>query len=80
MEIVIHELTIGGDHTIVDWYNFCLEVCLEVLERESEKMGGPGKVVEIDESKFGKRKYHRGKRVDEVWVFGGSEKKKRVYR
>ena len=37
-------------------------------------IGGPGKIVEIDESKFGKRKYHRGRRVDEQWVFGGIER------
>lgn len=31
---------------------------------------GESIVVEIDESKFGKRKYHRGHRVEGVWVFG----------
>ncbi|KAG2206083.1 hypothetical protein INT47_003732 [Mucor saturninus] len=31
-------------------------------------------VVEIDESKFGKRKHNRGHRVDGVWVVGGVEK------
>jgi len=44
-----------------------------VLEQDSEQIGGAGKFVEIDESKFGKRKYHRGKRVEGVWVFGGIE-------
>ena len=33
--------------------------------------GGPGKVVEIDKSKFGKRKYHPGRSVDGHWAFGG---------
>lgn len=32
-----------------------------------------GIVVEIDESKFGKRKYYKGRWVDGVWVFGGIE-------
>jgi transposase-like protein len=32
-----------------------------------------GKVVQIDESKFGKRKYHRGHHVEGQWVFGGIE-------
>ena len=35
---------------------------------------GPVKFVEIDESKFGKRKYHRGRLVEGVWVFGGIER------
>ena len=30
--------------------------------------------MEIDESKFRKRKYHRGKRVQGVWVFGRIER------
>jgi len=32
------------------------------------KLGGNNAIVEIDESKFGKRKYHRGHRVEGVWV------------
>jgi hypothetical protein len=32
------------------------------------KIGSPGIVVEVDETKLGKRKYHRGHRVEGVWV------------
>jgi transposase-like protein len=39
-----------------------------------EKIGGNGSMVEIDESKFGKRKYYRGYRVEGVWVLGLIEK------
>jgi len=71
--IVIHETGIS-EKTIIDFYNFCREVCSVVLEKFSEPIGGVGKIVEIDESKFGKRKYNRGKRVNGVWVFGGIER------
>ncbi|GFQ99115.1 hypothetical protein TNCT_245161, partial [Trichonephila clavata] len=40
----------------------------------SMKVGGSGVIVEIDESKFGKHKFHRGKRVEGKWVFGGVER------
>ena len=40
---------------------------------ESCKLGGPGKTVQIDESKIGKRKYHRRHHVEGQWVFGGIE-------
>jgi transposase-like protein len=32
------------------------------------KLGGTGNIIEIDESKFGKRKYNKGYRVDGVWL------------
>ena len=59
---------------VIDFYNFCREVCVVILEQQSEPIGGPGCIVEIDESKFGKRKFNRGKHVDGVWVFGGIER------
>jgi hypothetical protein len=47
---------------------------LVYMEGCSEKIGGLNKTVEIDESKFGRLKYHRGHPVKEQWVFGGVER------
>lgn len=59
----------------MDWYNYAREVCDFILQiNENNVIGGPGIVDEIDESKVGKRKYHKGKRVDGAWVFGGIER------
>ena len=35
-----------------------------------EPIGGDNMIVEIDESKMGKRKYNRGHRVEGVWILG----------
>ena len=43
-------------------------------QQQNYKLGGVGEIVEIDESKFGKRKYHRGKRVVGKWVLGGIQR------
>ena len=59
--------------TAVDWCHFCREVCAAYLDGWFAPIGGPGKIVEIDESKFGKRKYNRGRLRDGKWVFGGME-------
>ncbi|KAG1139135.1 hypothetical protein G6F37_013041 [Rhizopus arrhizus] len=61
--------------TLTDWYH----VLQEDLQQNDRNIGGYDAdgnpiVVEIDESKFGKRKYHRGHRVEGVWVVGGVEK------
>ena len=71
-----HELGLA-ESTGVDWDNFCREVCEITLLENSEKLGGNGKVVQIDESKFGKKKYHRGHHVEGQWVFGGIEEDSR---
>ena len=49
-----------GSHTAVGWDMFCQEVCEVALFDGRERIGGPGKLVQIDESKIGRRKYHRG--------------------
>ena len=38
------------------------------------RLGGIESIVEIDEAKFGRRKYHRGRRVEGVWVFGAVQR------
>lgn len=69
------ESDLGISHTtIADWKNFCREVCAEIVIETSEMLGGDNVIVEIDESKFGKWKYHRGRYVDGRWVFGGVER------
>jgi hypothetical protein len=45
-----------------------------MLETDDMIIGGPGIQVQVDETKFGKRKYHRGHRVDGAWVLVGVEK------
>jgi len=71
--IVLHEPELSKK-TVIDFYNFCREVCIVILEQQSEPIGGPGCIVEIDESKFGKHKFNHSKHVDGVWVFGGFER------
>ena len=58
-----------GSPTAVDWDMFCREVCEVALFHGREKIGGPGKFLQIDESKIGKRKYHCGHVVEGQWVF-----------
>lgn len=57
-----------------NWGSWCYKVVLNGVMSERVKLGGPGRTVEIDESKFGKRKYHRGHKVEGQWVFGGIER------
>ena len=60
--------------TAVDWYNFVRDICAEYFLAHPAVIGGPGVEVEIDESKFGKSKYNRGRVVDGHWVFVGIER------
>jgi len=61
-----------SSETIADWLSFCREVCLETVSRETPTLiGGSGLTVEIDESKFGKRKYNKGRLLERQWVVRG---------
>ena len=68
-----YELDIASD-TVVNRSNFCREVCLICLVDNSEKLGGNGVIVEIDECKMCKRKYNKGRIIEGQWIFGGIER------
>ena len=60
--------------TVSDYYQFYRQLVADSLDEIDCRVGGPGVIVEIDESKFGKRKYNRGHRVEGVWIVGGIER------
>lgn len=76
-----HELNIGSQHSTVDWNQFCRDLCVSYFINYPEPIGGLGRVVEIDESLFSKRKYEIGRLVPQQWIFGGYEpgKKERLF-
>ena len=47
------------------------ELCGFQLLAKPVMVGGPGMVVEIDETVYARLKYHRGRHFPEQWVFGG---------
>ena len=52
-------------------YSHLRQSVTDSLDDDGTLLGEDGIIVEIDESKFGKRKYNRGHRVDGCWVLGG---------
>ncbi|RUS82738.1 hypothetical protein EGW08_009518 [Elysia chlorotica] len=55
---------------IVNWRNYIRDVFAEYFIANPLAIGGPGHVVEIDESAFVKRKCNVGRAVRTQWVFG----------
>lgn len=56
------------------WTSYIRQACGDMIDYEHVKVGGEGIIVEVDETKLGKRKYHRGHRVEGVWVLVGVER------
>jgi ISXO2-like transposase domain len=63
-----------GKQKVAQWTRNVEELVSTLVLGTEQQIGGDGIVVEIDESKFGKRKYHRGHTVEGSWVFGGVER------
>lgn len=60
--------------TVCAWASYIRQACGDCVDFEQVQIGGNGVIVEIDETKLGKRKYHRGHRVEGVWVLVGVER------
>ena len=81
-EIPLHHVTWQltlSPRTAVDWGNFIRDICAEDVRRNLRQLGGFDNngqpiVVEIDESYFFRRKFHRGRRVNGLWVFAAIER------
>jgi transposase-like protein len=63
-----------NSHTVSSFMEYFRQLVGECLDDDDSIIGGDNIIVEIDESKLGKRKYHRGHRVDGLWVLGGIER------
>lgn len=70
----IETLTGHSSKTVCAFLNHFRNLITGHLEESDTVIGGEGVVVEIDESKFGKRKHHRGHHVEGVWILGGVER------
>ena len=57
---------------LTDWTQFCRDVMTKDIIRQprNTKVGGPGKVIVIDETALAKRKYYCGRPVacETIWV------------
>lgn len=66
-----------SNKTVTHWFKFFRRTCTSHLSSlsSSTMIGGPDVIVEIDETLMTKRKYHRGRLINERWVFGGMERR-----
>lgn len=61
------------EKTVTSYLKYFRELLADSLDEEQIIIGGDGVLVQVDETKLGKRKYNRGHRVEGVWVIGGVE-------
>lgn len=68
------ELTGHSEKTVVAFLWHFRQLVASAIDLEDTVIGGEGIIVEVDETKLGKRKYNRGHRIDGVWVVVGVER------
>lgn len=69
-----HELNVSHT-TLVRWEQYFRDICCKYYKKNRPLLGGPGAVVEIDETCVTRRKYNRGRVIRKhQWLFGGIER------
>ena len=70
ISIAITQLIGVSENTLSDWRILLRTRVADGLVVNPSPLGGLGIMVELDEAKFGKRKYNKGVYRDGQWVLG----------
>lgn len=76
-DVPFHSVVLLRKHspnTVSSFFSYFRQLVTSSLLEDDCIIGGDNIIVEIDETKMGKRKYNRGHHVDGVWVVGGVER------
>ena len=74
----VSEMLAISQKTAIQWYAYFREVCTNQLVAHPVQLGGPGHIVEIDETNIARRKYHRGRDISPRWIFGGVDRSTKI--
>ena len=72
--IAVAQLTDLSENTISEWKILLHVRVSNWLMANPSTLGGPGVIVELDEAKFGKRKYNKGSYREGQWVLGAVDR------
>ncbi|KAH7822170.1 putative Uncharacterized transposase-like protein [Monocercomonoides exilis] len=68
---------LGIHRNSVAYWSSVMRCCaMDIINQNETILGGENIIVEIDECVLRRRKYHRGRRKKQMWVFGAVERKK----
>lgn len=70
LNYLAHEVGISSA-TAVDWCNFIRQVFYADCEHMSQPIGGPGKIIELNEVAISKKKQEKGRTK---WIFSGMQR------
>ena len=63
-----------SENCVVLWYKKFRAVCVRWHAENPCRIGGPDSIVEIDECRLTKRKFHVGRGTRQFWIFGGYDR------